>query len=96
MANVIRTIILIITTLFPIVNPLGNAPLFLSLTQSGTAEERWILSRKVAQYSFFLLLGSILIAHRRSWVESSANGIALFEGLPDGQRFGDWNVYPPD
>lgn len=61
MANVIRSIILIITTLFPIVNPLSTAPLFLGLTQSGTAEDRRILSRKIATNSFFLLLGSILI-----------------------------------
>jgi multiple antibiotic resistance protein len=61
MANVIRSIILIVTTLFPIVNPLGTAPLFLSLTQSGTPAERRILSRKIATNSFFLLLGSILI-----------------------------------
>src|SRR5215831_17540689 len=61
MVYVIRTIVLIVTTLFPIVNPLGTAPLFLSYTQSGTPEDRWILSRKVATNSFFLLLGSILI-----------------------------------
>ncbi len=61
MAYIVRSIILIVTTLFPIVNPLSTAPLFLSLTQSGTAEDRRILSRKIATNSFFLLLGSILI-----------------------------------
>ena len=58
---VIRSIILIVTTLFPIVNPVGTAALFLSLTQSSPEEERRILSRKVATNSFFLLLGSILV-----------------------------------
>jgi multiple antibiotic resistance protein len=61
MEYVVRSIILIITTLFPIVNPLSTAPLFLSLTQSGTPADRRILSRKIATNSFFLLLGSILI-----------------------------------
>jgi multiple antibiotic resistance protein len=60
-AHIVRSIILIVTTLFPIVNPLGTAPLFLSFTQSGTPEDRWILSRKIATNSFFLLLCSILI-----------------------------------
>lgn len=61
MANVIRGIILIFTTLFPIVNPLGSSPLFLSLTQPATPAERRVLSQKVAGNSFFLLLGSLLI-----------------------------------
>lgn len=58
---VIRSIVLIVTTLFPIVNPIGTAALFLGLTQSGTPRERRILSRKVATNSFFLLLGSIFV-----------------------------------
>ncbi|HET6208443.1 MAG TPA: MarC family protein [Terracidiphilus sp.] len=61
MAHIVRSIVLIITTLFPIVNPIGTAPLFLGLTQSGTPEDRRILSRKIATNSFFLLLCSILI-----------------------------------
>ena len=61
MAQVLRTIILIVSTLIPIVNPLGSAPMFLALTSSGTPAERKILSWKVASNSFFLLLGSILI-----------------------------------
>jgi len=61
MADVIRSIILIVTTLFPIVNPVGTAAFFLSLTQFITPAERLILSRKIATNSFFLLLGSILV-----------------------------------
>jgi multiple antibiotic resistance protein len=61
MAYVIRSIILIVTTLFPIVNPIGTAAIFLSLTQSSTTRERRVLARKIARNSFFLLLGSILI-----------------------------------
>ena len=61
MAQVVRAIILIVTALFPIVNPLGSAPLFLVMTSEGTPAERRTLAWKVSVNSFFLLLGSILI-----------------------------------
>jgi multiple antibiotic resistance protein len=47
--------------LFPIVNPVGSAPLFLGLTQFSTERERRSLALRVAINSFFLLLGSLLI-----------------------------------
>jgi multiple antibiotic resistance protein len=47
--------------LFPIVNPVGNMPLFLSLTQGQAERERAVLARKVAINGFFLLLGSLLL-----------------------------------
>jgi len=52
---------LIISTLFPIVNPLGGSPIFLSLTRSYPPEARWTLSRSIAFNSLFLLIGSYLI-----------------------------------
>jgi multiple antibiotic resistance protein len=61
MAQVIRQIVLIVTALFPIVNPVGSAPIFLSMTREGSPAERRTLSWKVAMNSFFLLLGSLLI-----------------------------------
>ncbi len=48
-------------TLFPIVNPIGNAPLYLSLTQQSSAAERKSLSLHVALTCFILLLGSMLV-----------------------------------
>lgn len=48
-------------TLFPIINPVGNAPLFLSLTRSHTETQRRVLARRVAVNCFFLLFGSLLI-----------------------------------
>ncbi len=45
--------------LFPIVNPVGGAPIFLGLTRRCTAPERHALARRVAVNSFFLLLGSL-------------------------------------
>jgi multiple antibiotic resistance protein len=47
--------------LFPIVNPIGSAPLFLGLTQFTSDPQRIALARRVAINSFFLLLGSFLV-----------------------------------
>ena len=54
-------VLFVIAALFPILNPPGHAPLFLSLTVHNTPEERAILARKVGIYSFMLLLPSMFI-----------------------------------
>lgn len=46
--------------LFPVVNPVGDAPIFLALTQSYPQSVRNILARKIAFYGFMLLAGSFL------------------------------------
>ncbi len=53
--------LLVYAALFPIVNPIGSAPLFLGLTQFCTNKERNALARRVAVNSFFLLLGSLFV-----------------------------------
>ena len=53
--------LLIVGALFPIVNPLGNAPIFLSLTQGFGSAARTMLSRKIALNGFILLVVSMLI-----------------------------------
>ena len=50
-----------LTALFPIVNPLGNTPIFISLTPGYSSEERSALSWKIALNSYWLLTGSLLI-----------------------------------
>jgi multiple antibiotic resistance protein len=55
------TFFLIYAALFPVINPLGCAPLFLGLTQTSTPAERHTLARGVAINSFVLLLASLLI-----------------------------------
>jgi multiple antibiotic resistance protein len=60
-ADVIKSCLLVVTALFPIVNPLGTSPIFLSLTSGYSSASRTILSRKIAMNSFLLLLGSMLI-----------------------------------
>ena len=53
--------LLVFAGLFPIINPVGSAPLFLSLTRYAALSERHALARRVAINSFFLLVGSMLV-----------------------------------
>jgi multiple antibiotic resistance protein len=59
--EVLKTCLLVLTALFPIVNPLGNVPIFLSLTPGYSSGARAMLSWKIALNSFWLLMGSMLI-----------------------------------
>ncbi len=61
MAQLIKSTFLILTALFPIVNPLGDAPIFLSLTHYYSAEERKLLSRRIALNSLALIIVSYFI-----------------------------------
>jgi len=56
-----KTVLLILSALFPIVDPLGGAPIFLALTRDNTASERRTLSWRISINSFFLIMGSYLI-----------------------------------
>ena len=60
-SQAVKSILLIVSALFPIVNPLGGSPIFLSLTRHYSRSARWALSRGIAMNSFFLLVGSYLI-----------------------------------
>ncbi len=53
--------LLVYAGLFPIVNPIGGAPIFLGLTRECTEKERNALALRVACNSFVLLLGSLLV-----------------------------------
>lgn len=57
----LRTTLLILGALFPIINPLGNAPIFLALTREFPAAARAILARRIAVNGFCLLIASLLI-----------------------------------
>jgi multiple antibiotic resistance protein len=48
-------------TLFPIVNPLGDAPIFLELTRRYPTAIRAVLARKVAVYGFVILAASLVV-----------------------------------
>lgn len=56
----IKTFLLVFLPLFPVVNPIGDAPIFLALTQWYPASVQKILARKIAAYGFALLAGSFL------------------------------------
>jgi multiple antibiotic resistance protein len=59
--DVVKATLLAVAALFPIVNPIGNAPLFLSLTRGGSAETRLLLARRIALNGFVLLVASMLV-----------------------------------
>src|SRR3954469_4586323 len=61
MNNIANVFLLVYAGLFPIINPIGNAPIFLGLTSSCGEAERNTLARRVAANSFLLLAGSMFI-----------------------------------
>lgn len=56
-----NALLLTYAALFPIVNPIGSAPLYLGMTQFCTDKERNRLAGHVAINSFLLLLGSLFV-----------------------------------
>jgi multiple antibiotic resistance protein len=56
--------LLVFAGLFPVVNPLGAAPIFLSLTADCSPQQRKRLALLVAFNSFWLLVGSTLFGSR--------------------------------
>ena len=60
-AAVLKTALLEVAALFPIVNPVGTAPIFLSLTRGASSDTRAVLARRVAVNGFVLLVASMLV-----------------------------------
>lgn len=61
MNETVNAFLLVYMGLFPIINPIGGAPIFLGLTRHCTDEERHLLARRVAISGFFLMLGSLIV-----------------------------------
>jgi len=61
MPQLVKSTLLVLTALFPIVNPLGSAPLFLSLTRYYSGDQRKILSRRIALNSIALIVASYFV-----------------------------------
>jgi multiple antibiotic resistance protein len=59
--HLVNAFLLVYAGLFPIVNPIGDAPIFLGLTRECTEQERNALALRVALNSFALLLGSMFV-----------------------------------
>ncbi|HWV54106.1 MarC family protein [Pseudorhodoplanes sp.] len=60
MHDTLSAFLLVYAGLFPVVNPLGSAPIFLAMTDSCSDQERNRLAATVSINSFWLLLGSML------------------------------------
>jgi len=56
-----KSILLVVSALFPIVDPIGGSPVFLSLTRDYSRETRKILARRIAMDSFILLIASFAV-----------------------------------
>ena len=61
MIQVAKSILLVVSALFPIVDPIGGSPVFLSLTRDYPTETRRALARRISIDSFTLLLASFTI-----------------------------------
>jgi len=61
MIQVAKSILLVVSALFPIVDPIGGAPFFLSLTGDYSTQTRRVLARRIAMNSFILLIASFAI-----------------------------------
>ena len=61
MIQAAKSILLVVSALFPIVDPIGGSPVFLSLTREYSSETRRLLARRIAVDSFILLIASFAI-----------------------------------
>jgi len=77
-----KSIFLVISALFPIVDPIGGAPVFLSLTLNYDRESRRLLARRIALNSFILLVASFTIgAHVLSFFGISLPVVQVGGGM---------------
>lgn len=60
MTDFIKVLSVAFVTLFPVVNPIGDAPIFLALTRQYPQSAQRLLARKIAAYGFMLLAVSFL------------------------------------
>jgi multiple antibiotic resistance protein len=61
LATAFASFVAVFAALFPVVNPLGDGPIFLNMVQSCSEEIRKKLAKRVSINCFFLLFGSMLI-----------------------------------
>jgi multiple antibiotic resistance protein len=57
----VEGLLLVLAALFPIVNPLGGAPVFLAMTADVNPDVRAELARKIAINAFILLVASLFV-----------------------------------
>jgi len=80
--QVAKSILLVVSALFPIVDPIGGSPVFLLLTRDYAAETRRALARRIAVDSFILLVASFTLgAHVLSFFGISLPVVQVGGGL---------------
>jgi multiple antibiotic resistance protein len=57
----VSSVVVAVAALLPVVNPLGSAPIFLSMSADLPAESRRMLSRQVGINAFLLLISAMLV-----------------------------------
>jgi multiple antibiotic resistance protein len=111
MVEAAKSLFLILSALFPIIDPLGGSPIYLAMTREYSPSARRALSRRIATDSFFLLVGSYFIGtHVLSFfgislpvvqvggglIVISAGWMLLKQGVDDGQKEVGQNIQPKD
>lgn len=61
MVQAAKSLLLVVSALFPIVDPIGGSPVFLSLTEGYSPQTRRLLARRIAIDSFILLVACFAI-----------------------------------
>jgi multiple antibiotic resistance protein len=61
--QLIEHTLLVFAALFPIVNPVGGAPVFLAMTDGLDDGQRRLLARRIAFNAFLLVMGSIFVGN---------------------------------
>lgn len=61
MLEAAKSLLLILSAIFPIVDPIGGSPFFLALTGEYSSEARKVLARRISLDSFVLLVGSYFV-----------------------------------
>ena len=61
MLEAAKSLLLILSAIFPIVDPIGGSPFFVALTGDYSSQARKALARRIALDSFVLLVGSYFI-----------------------------------
>lgn len=82
MADAVKVLLLTISALYPVVDPLSGSPLFLAMTAEVSSETRRVLSRRVALDSLSLMIGSYFVgAHVLNFFGVSLPVVQLGGGL---------------
>jgi len=59
--QIIESLLFAYAALFPIVNPIGGAPMFLAMTADCTSELQATLAKRIAINAFFLMMASVFV-----------------------------------